>query len=228
MDRADGVSQAVDRRMSVRAFTTAPVPAAVLRDILERAARAPSGGNVQPWRVYALAGQPLDVFKADIAAKLARGEVEAAEYEVYPANLWEPHRTYRFVCGEEMYATIGVARDDRAGRLAQFAANYAFFGAPVALFFTIDRRMGPPQWCDLGMFMQTVMLLAVERGLDTCAQEAWSRFPISVAGALNLAPEQLLFSGMALGYRDADAPINRLRTRRAAFEDYAAMIGFET
>jgi len=125
-----------------------------------------------------------------------------------------------------MYATIGVPREDKLARLLQFARNYEFFGAPVGLFFYVDRQMGPPQWSDLGMFMQTVMLLAREHGLHTCAQEAWSVWHRTVGRFLQVPPERMLFSGMALGYRDESAPINRLRTDRAPLAEIADFRGF--
>jgi nitroreductase len=221
------VTEAVARRRSVRAFKPDPVPGALVRDILEKAARAPSGGNLQPWRVYGLAGEPLAVFNAKIAALLQQGvPSEPVEYEVYPPDLWEPFRSRRFQAGEDLYATIDVSRDNKLGRLAQFANNYRFFGAPAALFFCLDRRLGPPQWADLGMYMQTVMLLAVEAGLDTCAQEAWSRFPLTIGKTLDLPEHELMFSGMALGYADDTAPINTLRTRRDSVDDFAMLKGF--
>jgi nitroreductase len=222
------VSDAVARRYSARAFKPDPVPAATVRDILDRAARAPSGGNLQPWRAYALAGAPLDAFREIVAGKLADGGPdEPMDYEIYPKDLWDPYRTHRFTCGEDMYAILGIAREDRAGRLNNFARNYRFFGAPVGLFFTIERGMGRPQWADLGMFLQTVMLLAVERGLGVCAQECWARFPKTVTDFIGAPPEQMLFCGMAMGYA-SDAPINSLRTRRGRFEEYASLRGFET
>ena len=221
------VSEAVARRRSVRAFKADPVPGALVRELLDKAARAPSGGNLQPWRVYGLAGEPLAAFNAEIAALLQQGvPTEPVEYEVYPANLWDPFRTRRFQAGEDLYATLDVARENKLGRLAQFANNYRFFGAPAALFFCLDRRLGPPQWADLGMFMQTVMLLAVEAGLDTCAQEAWSRFPRTIARVLDLPEHELMFSGMALGYADETAPINTLRTRRDPVDAFAVLKGF--
>ena len=219
------VSEAVDRRISIRAFRNEPVSPALVREILQAAARAPSGGNLQPWRVYALAGEPLAALKAKAAAVMGAGG-EAPEYDVYPPNLWDPFRTRRFQCGEDLYATIDIPRDNRAGRLAQLAQNINLFGAPVGLFFTLDRKLGPPQWSDVGMYMQTVMLLAVERGLDTCAQEFWARLPKTVAAAVDLPDDHMLFSGMALGYRDETHPINSLRTRREAVEDFAEMRGF--
>ena len=218
------VSEAVARRISVRAFKSDPVPGAVVREILEAAARAPSGGNLQPWRVHALTGAPLQALKDKVAANPFG---EAPEYDVYPPNLWEPFRTRRFECGEDLYATIGIPREDKAARLRQLARNGDLFGAPVGLFFSLDRKVGPPQWSDVGMFMQTVMLLATERGLATCAQEYWARYPRTLAESLGLPDDHMMFSGMAMGYADETAPINTLRTRRDAFEVWGELRGFE-
>ena len=216
------VSEAAQRRMSVRAFRPDPVPGPTVREILELAHGAPSGGNLQPWRVYALAGSALAAFKATVAAT----PMETPEYDVYPANLWEPFRTRRYQCGEDLYASIGIGREDRPGRLRQLAKNLEFFGAPVGLFFCLDRNLGPPQWSDLGMFMQTVMLLAVERGLDTCAQEFWARYPRTVARYVGLPDDHMVFSGMAMGWRDDGHPINGWRTRRDPFEVWGELRGF--
>ena len=221
------VSQAVEKRISTRAFLPDPVPEVLLREILTKAARAPSGGNLQPWRVYALAGEPLAQFKALAVERLKAG-AEAREYHVYPENLWEPFRTRRFEAGADLYASIGIPREDREGRLAQFARNVLFFDAPVGLFFCLDRNLGPPQWSDLGMYMQTVMLLAIEQGLATCAQEYWALLPRTVAEFVGLPDDHMVFSGMALGYPDENAPINTLRTRREPLEGFAEFRGFET
>jgi nitroreductase len=218
------VSEAVAKRVSIRAFRPDPVPRALVADILARAAQAPSGGNLQPWRVYALTGGPLDEFKALIAANPFG---ETPEYNVYPPDLWEPFRTRRWQNGEDLYATIGIPREDKPARLRQLAKNGEFFGAPVGLFFCLDRKLGPPQWADLGMYMQNVMLLAVERGLDTCPQEYWARYPQTVAKFVGLPDDHMLFSGMALGYRDEAHPINALKARRDAFELWAELIGFD-
>ena len=220
------VSEAVDRRMSVRSFLPRPVPYETVYEILDIARRAPSGGNVQPWEVHVLAGEALENLKADVAKKIQSGERETNQYDIYPQKLWEPHRSYRFKCGEDLYALIGVTRENKAGRLVQYAENYKCFGAPVAMFFSLNRNFGPPQWSDVGMLMQTIMLLAVERGLDTCPQESWSDFPDTVAIHCGLRDEVILFAGMAMGYRDPDHPLNRLRTDRAAVEDFATFKGF--
>ena len=219
------VAEAVDKRISVRAFKPDPVPVETVRAILQAAHRAPSGGNLQPWRVYAIAGEPLATLKATAVAKMAYGG-EEPEYDVYPQNIWEPLRTRRYECGEDLYATLGIPREDKPARLRQLARNSELFGAPVGLFFTLDRKVGPPQWADCGMFMQTIMLLAVEHGLDTCAQEFWARLPQTVGAALKFPEHEMLFSGMALGWRDEAAPINTLRTRRDPFDVFATMTGF--
>ncbi len=219
------VTEAVARRVSIRAFKPDAVPAAMVRDIIEAAHRSPSGGNLQPWRVHALTGAPLQDLKDAALAALMSGADES-EYAVYPANLWDPFRSRRYQNGEDLYAAVGIPREDKPARLRQLFKNAELFGAPVGLFFSLDRRLGPPQWADVGMFMQTIMLLAVERGLDTCAQEFWSRVARTVADALGFPEHHMLFAGMALGWRDQTHPINTLRSRRDSFETFAEMLGF--
>ncbi len=222
------VREAVETRFSCRAFLDTPVPGSVVRDILERAARAPSGGNVQPWRVYALAGAPLAELKAMIAPRaLQTPRGEGAEYAVYPPGLTDPYETRRRAVGEQLYRAIGVARDDRPGRYRQFSRNFLFFDAPVGLFFAIDRQMGPPQWSDLGGFVQTVMLLARGHGLHACAQEAWTSWHKAVSSFLALPPELMVFCGMALGHADPDAAINQWRSPREPLDGFASFRGFE-
>jgi nitroreductase len=219
------VSEAVARRMSVRAFKPDPVPAALVREILTAAGQAPSGGNLQPWRVYALTGAPLAALKAKVA--VTPMTEESPEFHSYPPNLWEPMRTRRYECGEDLYASIGVTREDRAGRLAQFANNGQLFGAPVGIFIAVDRRIGVPQWADAGIYLSTLMLLATGKGLDTCPQGFWSRYPRTLAEALDLPEHHIVYAGLALGYRDPDHPINGWRTRRDPFETWGELRGFE-
>jgi nitroreductase len=215
------LSDAIRSRVSCRAFLDTPVPVDTLRAILETAKLAPSGGNLQPWRVHVLTGAPLQDFLGLIRSKLRdQPQGEGTEYNIYPLNLKEPYRSRRFKCGEDLYATISVPRADRPRRLAQFARNYELFGAPALMFFVIDREMGADQWADVGMFMQNVMLLAREHGLHTCAQESWASWHRTVTEFLGLPPELMLFCGLSIGFRDDAAPINRLRTDRAPIEEF--------
>lgn len=222
------IRDAVESRFSCRAFLPTPVPEETVRDILGRAAQAPSGGNLQPWRVYALAGEPLEKLKASIRAhpELLPGG-EGSEYAIYPSELKEPYFTRQRVVGRLLYESIGVARDDRPGRLRQYARNFEFFGAPVGVFFAIDRSLGPPQWSDLGMYIQTVMLLARAHGLHTCSQEAWTHWHKTVSAFLNIPPDHILFCGLALGFADESAPINRWRSPREKLDDFTTFAGFD-
>ena len=222
------VTDAVRARRSIRAFLPKPIPEATIKEILTLAGRAPSGGNLQPWRVYALAGTVLAEFKANIAARYSAGQLESPAYDVYPRNLWEPFRSRRRAAGAQRYAALGVTEKDPVALEKLSLRNYDFFGAPVGLLFCLDRRLGPPQWSDLGMYMQTVMLLAVERGLATCAQESWSNWPDSVRELLALPPELMLFAGMSLGYSDPDHALNTFSTAREELAHIAELRGFET
>ncbi len=220
------VSEAINSRITTRAFLDKPVPGEVLRHILETAKRAPSGGNLQPWHVWVLAGEPMVRFKALIKEKMAvspRGE--GTEYQIYPPELSEPYKARRFKCGEDMYATLGIPREDKFGRLLNFARNFEFFGAPAAFFFAIDRQMQEGQWADLGMFMQSIMLLAREHGLHTCPQEAWAIWHKTLGEFLPIPPDLMLFCGMGIGAMDEAHPINRLRTERAALSEFATFVG---
>ncbi|TDU32426.1 nitroreductase [Panacagrimonas perspica] len=220
------VTEAVNTRRSVRAFLDTPVSGEVLREAVALAARSASGGNLQPWRLYVLGGDTLTDLKARMQKRLATGPTsDPTEYEIYPPDLWEPHRTERYAVGEEMYALLGTPRTDKAGRMRQFARNFQFFDAPAALFCYVDRRMGRPQWSDLGMYLQTLMLLLRERGLDSCPQECWSVYPKTIAEFLQPPEELMLFCGMAIGYADPDAPVNSLRTRRLPLDQFATFRG---
>jgi nitroreductase len=210
------VSEAVAQRFSCRAYLSRPVSEEIIRRVLDRARQAPSGGNLQPWHVTVVSGRPFEKLKKKVKRRaLLKRRGEPPEYDVYPPNLHEPYRTRRFQCGEDLYASLGIPRDDKPARLRQFAKNLEAFGAPVVLFFSIDRAMGRNQWAHLGMFMQTVMLLAVEEGLATCPQEAWSAFHQTVADFIGLPDDQMFYCGMAVGYPEMDHPINQWRTERA-------------
>ncbi|MEA3066278.1 MAG: hypothetical protein QOJ27_2739 [Sphingomonadales bacterium] len=223
----NSVTEAVLGRRSARAFLPRPVGRDLIEEMLGLASLAPSGGNLQPWHVDVLTGKPLEALTAAARTGFALGAARAEmELEVYPSPMPEPYRARRHASGEALYGAIGIPRDDRPGRLAQFARNFEGFGAPVMLFFSIDRIFDRPQWAHLGMFMQNLMLLAEENGLATCPQEAWAAVHGTVAKHIGLPPEQILYCGMALGYADEEAPINTLRTERAPLEDFATFRGF--
>ena len=192
----------------------------LLRDLLTRSARAASGGNLQPWRIFVVNGEARARFMQFMATR----EPEPAAYDIYPPNLKEPYRSSRFKVGEDMYALLGIPRDDKPARLRRLAENYQFFGAPAGLFCFVDKIMGPPQWSDLGMYLQTFMLLAQEAGLSTCAQESWSAWPNAVAEFVGADDELTIFCGMAVGYADPEAPVNRLYSDREPLEKFARFV----
>lgn len=209
------VSDAVAARRSCRAFLEGGVDAEVVREALVKASRAASGGNVQPWRVYLLHGDRMTEFKAGMAEKKS---VYAPEYPVYPQPLKEPYRSQRFAVGEAMYERLGIPREDKMARLAWFANNFQFFGAPVAAFVAVDRDMGAAQWTDLGGYMATVTLLLEEAGLASCSQECWSVQHKFVSEFVGMPEEEMLFAGIAIGRADTAHPVNGFMTDRAAPE----------
>ena len=223
------VYEALASRRSVRDFLPTPVPGDTIRRVLEAAARAPSGGNVQPWHIDVVAGDKLDELKSIMQRRLqevaAGDRSEQPEYDIYPKELVAPYRDYRWQLGEAMYASLGIPREDKAARLQWFARNYQFFGAPLALFCSIDRRMGPPQWSDLGMYLQSVMLLLREEGLDSCPQECWSVYPRTVGNFIGLPPERMLFCGMAIGHANTQHPVNNFVPARAELSQFARFHG---
>jgi len=224
MSQKISVTEAVNARKSIRAFLDTPISDDLIREVLSTASRAPSGGNVQPWRIYVLNGDTTERFKALVRAKMEAEETETPEYSVYPKGLKEPYRSSRYKIGEDMYALLKIPREDKPARLRRLTHNYRFFDAPAALFCFIDRDMGRPQWSDLGMFLQTAMLLFQEAGVDTCAQEAWARWPRTVAEFVNAPPELMLFSGLAIGHHDPDHPVNALVSDREPLDRFATFV----
>ena len=220
------VSQAIADRRSVRAFLGTPVDIALITDIVEKAARAATGGNLQPWHIDIVHGESMAKLKAIMLETLGKGPgSEAAEYDIYPKVLPPLYKDRRFAVGEELYARLGIPREDKMGRMMWFARNFQFFGAPVALFCTVDRNMGPPQWSDLGMYLQNVMLLAVEAGLATCAQECWAVYPETIRNFLGTPEERMLFTGMSIGYEDTSDAANTVRTSRAPSKEWLTLHG---
>lgn len=215
------VSDAVVKRKSIREFLNTPVSSELVKKLLIKASRAASGGNLQPWKIFVLNGKSMNDF---LKFQQAWDAPEQAAYEIYPPKLKEPYRTSRFELGEQMYALLGISREDKDARVAQVMKNFEFFGAPCAFFCFVDRQMGPPQWSDLGMFLQTFMLLAQEVGLDTCAQEAWSIKHDSVSNFLQSDEEDILFCGMCIGKKNEDAVINSLISERRPLDTWAKFL----
>ncbi|MCS6948547.1 MAG: nitroreductase, partial [Steroidobacteraceae bacterium] len=203
------VTEALKRRISTRVFLPTPLPKAVVYEILDVARYAPSGGNTQPWKVIALSGSALRDVIALAQRAVAEGASEEGEYPVYPPNLWEPYRTRRYILAEQMYALLGIPRADKPARLAHVARNFEAFGAPVLLLFVTDRRFGHGQWAHLGMFMQSVALAALERGVASCMQESWARVRATLHRHFALPAHEVIYAGIALGFADPDAAVNR-------------------
>jgi nitroreductase len=214
------VAEAIVARRSVRGFLDKEIDPSVLKDIAVRSARAATGGNIQPWHVDIVQGEAMKRLKAIMAGKIERRETETPGYDIYPKEMTDLYRQRTFAIGEEMYGRLGIPREDKKARAIWFARNFQFFGAPAACFVTVDRRMGPPQWADLGMYLQNLMLLAVEYGLATCPQECWAVYPTTVEGFLGTPAERMLFCGVAIGYEDTEDPANLTRSARAPEEEW--------
>jgi nitroreductase len=212
------LTEIVKNRKSVRAYLDKPVSNNLIRELLTKASQSPSGGNLQPWKIYIINEQSMEDFLK--FQKNWKGK-EEPPYPIYPEKLKEPYRTSRNQMGEDMYSLIGIERDDKLGRMNQMLKNFDFFGAPAGLFCFVDKQMGLPQWSDLGMFLQTFMLLAVDSDLDTCAQESWSLKQNCVRTYLDVPEDNILFCGMAIGYADKKNKINELSTSRRAIDEWA-------
>lgn len=219
------VAEAIKSRISTRAFLGKPVTEEQVREILEIAKFAPSGGNLQPWKVHVVLGPARDRLVETVKKAIAENPfANESKIAIYPEKLWEPYRARRFEIGEAMYELLQIPREDKPARLQWLAKNFEFFGAPAGLFFSLDRRFDKGQWAHLGMFMMGLALVAAEKGLSTCMQEAWAMRAETVSAFLGLPETEQLYCGMALGYADPDAPVNRLRSTRAPLDEFATFI----
>lgn len=222
------VTEAVQTRRSVRAFLDKPVEQETLTRILATAQRSPSGGNTQPWHGIVLTGEPMQALFARIAQDLPKGrEAFAPEYHVYPPELDGAYEQRRRGVGEDMYGALAIAREDKGQRLMWFANNFRAFGAPVLMLVHTPRYMGPPQWSDIGMWLQTIGLLAREEGLDTCFQEAWAVYTPQVREMVSIPDDHIFFCGVAIGYRDPDSPVNNFTVARAPLDECVRWQGWE-
>ena len=222
------VTDAVTSRRSIRAFQDMPVDQAVLRGVLETAQRSPSGGNTQPWHAVMLTGEPLAALFAKVAEVLPQGRAAMApEYPVYPPELAGAYETRRQGIGEAMYAALEIPRDNKMGRLAWFARNFQGFGAPVLMLVHTPKYMGLPQWSDMGMWLQTVMLLLREAGLDSCAQEAWAVYSKQIRECVDIPEDHIFFCGMAIGWGDREHVVNTFPVARAPLDEAVRWEGFQ-
>jgi nitroreductase len=217
--------EAIATRRSVRAFLPDPVPEATVRHILEVAARAPSGTNIQPWHVYVVTGAARERVSREVLAARDRGE-GAWHYTYYPKQWREPYLARRRKVGWDLYGLLGIRKGDKDRMWAHFGRNFTFFDAPVGLFFTLDVDMELGSWIDIGMFIENVMIAARGQGLDTCPQAAWVEYHKAVHRALGIPDTQKLVCGMALGHEDKTKPENRLVTEREPVDAFAKFFGF--
>jgi nitroreductase len=222
------VDQAITSRRAIRAFLPTPVARVDIEAILDVAARAPSGTNAQPWKVYVLTGAIKEKLSAEILRVhddpvLRTRHVE--EYAYYPGKWVSPYIERRRKVGWDLYTLLGLTREDKAGMHAQHGRNYAFFDAPVGMIFTIDRLMEQGSWLDYGMFLQNIMIAARGRGLDTCPQAAFTQYHRIIGDMLQLPSNEMVVCGMSLGYADCNRVENTLVTERAPVSAFAKFIG---
>lgn len=210
---------AVTGRKSVRAFLSTPVADDVVRAILAGASRAASGTNIQPWLVHVVTGEAQQRLSRAVLAA-AEADETSLEYPYLPEAMADPYLSRRRKVGFDLYALYGVERQDMAGRKAAMLRNFTFFGAPVGLFFTMERANALGAWLDCGMFMQNVMVLARAHGLETCPQQAWCDFGGVVHRELVMPENHIVLSGMALGVPDWSATVNTLVTERAPVDAF--------
>lgn len=221
------VYEAVTSRRAVRGFTDRPVPRELLERVLSAAAWSPSGSNIQPWNIYVVTGGLLTELKTRAVERVAHGDPwDEREYQMYPPGLKPPYGERRSAFGKERYSALGITREDWEARQRAAIANWNCFGAPAALFCYIDRDLGVAQWADLGMYLQTVMLLLRAEGLHSCAQMAWSQVRETVAEVLSPPDGLILFCGMSIGYEDS--AVKYVRTGRAPLEETVTFVDDES
>lgn len=224
-DEAAVVDEAIVSRRSVRAFLPDPIDDATIRDILAVSARAPSGTNMQPWRVYVTKGETKRrISDAVLNSGIRAEKIAWDEYKYYPDQFFEPYLTRRRTVGFGLYSALGIGRREVERMREQHDRNFVFFDAPVGMIFTIDRRLNKGSWVDLGMFLENIMIAARGRGLHTCPQAAFAHYHRQIRPVLDIPEEEILVCGMALGYEDTTKPENQFRTERAPLEEWVTFL----
>ncbi|QIR75898.1 nitroreductase [Sulfurospirillum diekertiae] len=214
------VSEALKMRKSTRAFLPKEVSPTLIEAILNDAKHAPSGVNMQPWHVCVLSGEKKRTLETKVIEAFEHGHTEVMDYAYYPSTWEEPYKSRRKETGLLMYSTLGISKEDKERQKEQWKLNYRAFDAPAVLYFFIDARLEKGSYLDYGMFLQSIMLSATEKGLATCPQAALAEFPSIVKHELDTPENMLLLCGMALGYEDTSALINSYRTPRISFEEF--------
>jgi len=222
---AETVSRAIETRRSLRAFLPTEIPKTTLREILEKAARAPSGTNMQPWQIYVVSGNTMKKL-SDAACSAFDNQPGEHDSEVryYPEKWFEPYLARRRKVGWDLYGLLGITKGDRQKTHDQHRRNYVFFDAPVGMLFTIHRDLATGSWLDYGMFLENIMLLAREAGLHTCPQAAWADYHRVVRDVLPIDDAEIVVCGMSIGYADASAVENSLVTERADVDSYTQFL----
>lgn len=216
------VTDAIENRISTRAYLDKPVDGETIRKILDTARWAPSGVNTQPWQVGVVQGDMLQQL-SQAFLRLANERVKPTpDYDYYPGEWVDPYKKRRFQCGMDLYQALEIGREDKDKRIEAALNNYRFFGAPTSLFFFMEKRMGRGSWLDMGMFIQSVMLAAREYGLGTCPQASTADYPDVVREKLGVSDQNLLLCGMALGYPDENHPVNQYRTVREEVDSFCS------
>ncbi len=219
------VDEAILHRTSIRAFLSDPIPEQTLRDILEVARYAPSGSNLQPWRVIVVSGAARDaVAEIGRQAVAEKAPSEEGDFPMHPHDLFEPYLSRRAQVAAERFEQLGIPREDRAARRAQMARNADFYGAPAAMFFVADKRLPHAQWVDMGALMLSIALTAQERGISTCYQLWWALYRERLHKHFGLGENDVIHCGMALGHKDPNAPINAYRSKRESVDNFATFL----
>ena len=218
------IKEAIEKRFSVRAFTKEVPDIETIKAILKTAGTAPSGGNIQPWKVYVLSENAKNELSKKTLYNFDNGVQEDIEYDIYPKPLADEYKKRRYECGADMYNALAIGKDDLDSRFKQIRENYSFFGAPLGMIITIDKSFGKNGWGHVGMFLENLWLSAIDNGLGICLQESWSIYPKTVKEFTKHPDNEIVWCGVAVGYEDSSNPINQYRTKREDLDSFVKFI----
>tara|TARA_B000000475_G_C15959695_1_gene432396 strand:- start:191 stop:856 length:666 start_codon:yes stop_codon:yes gene_type:complete len=218
------IKEAIEKRFSVRAFTKEVPDIETIKAILKTAGTAPSGGNIQPWKVYVLKENAKNELSKKTLYNFDNGVQEDIEYDIYPKPLADEYKKRRYECGADMYNALAIGKDDLDSRFKQIRENYNFFGAPLGMIITIDKSFGKNGWGHVGMFLENLWLSAIDYGLGICLQESWSIYPKTVKEVTKHPDNEIVWCGVAVGYEDSSNPINQYRTKREDLDSFVKFI----